>query len=70
MLIFIINNLFDLTNGSFKNLINTNLRECDCLKRQLHSYKNEEDMRKILEIIMNNEYYRQYDYSRSLESCL
>ena len=29
--IFIINNLFDLTNGSFKNLINTSLLECDCL---------------------------------------
>lgn len=27
-------------------------------------------MRKILEIIMNNEYYLQYDYSRSLESYL
>lgn len=26
MLIIIINNLFDLTNGSFKNLINTNLQ--------------------------------------------
>lgn len=38
MLIFIINNLFDLTNGSFKNLINTNLQECDCLKKQLHSF--------------------------------
>ena len=29
-----------------------------------YKYKNEEDMRKILEIIMNNEYYRQYGYSR------
>ena len=35
-----------------------------------YKYKNEEDMRKILEIIMNNEYYRQYGYSRSLESYL